>query len=316
MNTKYLLIRTGWRLMSLLPFWAIYLISDLIYFPLYYVARYRRKVVRKNLTNSFPEKTEKEIIRIEKRFYSAFCDYLMETVKLMDMSPKTVKKHMRFEGLEELERLVVKEGKSCVLYMGHNFNWELVTSLPLHFKDESNIRFGQIYHPLTDKNMDKLFIELREQYGSECIPMARTLRRIAELEKQKALFVIGFIADQVPYWEAINHWVDFLHQDTPVFNGTEKIARRTHSSVFYFSVRKEKRGHYVGKFELLTEDASTTSTNELTECYFKLLEDGIKKEPHLWLWTHKRWKRTREGYEAREAQRILERQRYKNNANT
>ena len=105
----YHLIRIGWRLMSLLPFWAIYLISDLIYFPLYYVARYRRKVVRKNLTNSFPEKTKKEIIRIEKRFYSAFCDYLMETVKLMDMSPKTVKKHMRFEGLEELERLVVKE---------------------------------------------------------------------------------------------------------------------------------------------------------------------------------------------------------------
>ena len=296
MNTKYLLIRTGWRLMSLLPFWAIYLISDLIYFPLYYVARYRRKVVRKNLTNSFPEKTEKEIIRIEKRFYSAFCDYLMETVKLMDMSPKKVKKHMRFEGLEELERLVVKEGKSCVLYMGHNFNWELVTSLPLHFKDESNIQFGQIYHPLTDKNMDKLFIELREQYGSECIPMARTLRRIAELEKQKAPFVIGFIADQVPYWEAIGHWLTFLHQETPVFTGAERIACRTNSCVFYLSMHKEKRGKYVASFHKIAESASVTEEYNLTEMYYQLLEENIKESPELWLWTHKRWKRSKELY--------------------
>ena len=297
MNTKYRLTRIGWRLMSLLPFWAIYLISDLIYFPLYYVARYRRKVVRKNLTNSFPEKTKKEIIRIEKRFYSAFCDYLMVTVKLMDMSPKTVKKHMRFEGLEELERLVVKEGKSCVLYMGHNFNWELVTSIPLHFKDGTNIQFGQIYHPLTDKNMDKLFIELREQYGSECIPMARTLRRIAELEKQKVPFIIGFIADQVPYWEAIGHWLTFLHQETPVFTGAERIARRTNSCVFYLSMHKEKRGKYVACFHKIAEGASVSEEYNLTEIYYQLLEENIKESPELWLWTHKRWRRTRYIYE-------------------
>lgn len=306
----YHIIRTLWKLMSLLPMCVLHFISDLVYFPLYYLIRYRRKVVRKNLVNSFPEKTKKEIIRIEKEFYSSFCDYVMETVKLISMSPTKVKKHLRFEGIEEVERLASQEGKSCVVYMGHNFNWEFVTSLPLHFKDPK-IQFGQIYHPLANKAMDKLFLELREQYGAESISMAKTLRRILQLQKEKTPFVIGFIADQVPTWEAINHWLTFFRQDTPVFTGTEKIARRTGSAVFYMALHREKRGYYTATFHLISEDASKTEENELTDKYFALLEKNIKEEPHLWLWAHKRWKRTRQGYAEREARRAQDLQKLK-----
>ena len=171
----YHIIRTLWKLMSLLPMGVLHLLSDLLYFPLYYVARYRRKVVRKNLVNAFPEKTGKEIEEIEKKFYASFCDYVMETVKLMSISPEKIKKHIRFEGIEEVERLVSQEGRSCVIYMGHTFNWEFVTSLPLHFKDPK-IQLGQIYHPLANKAMDRLFLELRNQYGSESISMANAVR--------------------------------------------------------------------------------------------------------------------------------------------
>ena len=182
----YHIIRTLWKLMSLLPMGVLHLLSDLLYFPLYYVARYRRKVVRKNLVNAFPEKTEKEIEEIEKKFYASFCDYVMETVKLMSMSPENIKKHIRFEGIEEVERLASQESRPCVIYMGHTFNWEFVTSLPLHFKDPK-IQLGQIYHPLANKAMDRLFLELRNQYGSESISMANTLRRILQLQKDKHL---------------------------------------------------------------------------------------------------------------------------------
>lgn len=304
----YHIINILWRIASLLPLRVLYLLSDVLYFPLYYLVRYRRKVVRKNLFNAFPEKSEDERRQIEKRFYAAFCDYLVETVKLRGMKPERVKQHLRFEGTEEVERLASAEGKSCVVYMGHNFNWELVTSLPLHFKDPK-IQFGEIYHPLANKAMDKLFIDLRQQYGAECISMAGTLRRILQLNKQKTPFVIGFIADQVPTWEAINHWLTFMHQETPVFTGTEKIARRTGSAVFYMSVRRESRGHYVATFHLIDEDASHTQENELTDKYFSLLEKNITEEPHLWLWTHKRWKRTRQGYAEREARRAKDLQR-------
>lgn len=304
----YPVIRALWRLVSLLPMGALHLLSDIIYYPLFYLVRYRRKVVHKNLTNAFPEKTEREIVGIEKQFYSSFCDYVVETVKLMGMSREQIKRHLRFEGTEEVERIASAEGRSCVVYMGHTFNWEFVTSLPLHFKDPK-IKFGQIYHPLANKTMDRLFLDLRNQYGAESISMAQTLRRIMQLNREKVPFVIGFIADQVPTWEAINHWLTFFHQDTPVFTGTEKIARRTGSAVFYMSLHREKRGHYVATFHLLSEDASKTAENELTDKYFSLLEEKIKEEPHLWLWAHKRWKRTRQGYAEREARRERDKQR-------
>lgn len=292
----YYIIRSLWKLMSLLPMGVLHFISDLIYFPLYYVARYRRKVVRKNLVNAFPEKTEEEIEKMEKRFYSAFCDYVMETLKLMSMSPEKIKRHLRFEGTEEVERLASQEGRSCVVYMGHTFNWEFVTSLPLHFKDPK-IQFGQIYHPLANKAMDRLFLELRNQYGAESISMANTLRRILQLNKEKTPFVIGFIADQVPHWEAIDYWMEFFHQETPVFTGTEKIARRTGSAVFYMSLRKERRGCYVATFHKLSDDASKTEENELTRQYYQSLEKKITEHPELWLWTHRRWKRTKAKYQ-------------------
>lgn len=299
----YHIIRTLWKLMSLLPMGVLHFISDMVYYPLYYVVRYRRKIVHKNLVNAFPDKTEKEIEKIEKKFYSAFCDYVMETVKLMSMSPEKIKKHLRFEGTEEVERLASQEGRSCVVYMGHTFNWEFVTSLPLHFKDPK-IQFGQIYHPLANKAMDRLFLELRNQYGAESISMANTLRRILQLNKAKTPFVIGFIADQVPHWEAIDYWMEFFHQETPVFTGTEKIARRTGSAVFYMSLRKEKRGCYVATFHKLSDDASKTEENELTHQYYQLLEKKISENPELWLWTHCRWKRTKAKYQEWNEKRI------------
>lgn len=299
----YYIIRSLWKLMSLLPMGVLHFISDLIYFPLYYVARYRRKVVRKNLVNAFPEKTEEEIEKMEKKFYSAFCDYVMETVKLMSMSPEKIKRHLRFEGTEEVERLASQEGRSCVVYMGHTFNWEFVTSLPLHFKDPK-IQFGQIYHPLANKAMDRLFLELRNQYGAESISMANTLRRILQLNKEKTPFVIGFIADQVPHWEAIDYWMEFFHQETPVFTGTEKIARRTGSAVFYMSLRKERRGCYVATFHKLSDDASKTEENELTRQYYQSLEKKIAEHPELWLWTHHRWKRTKAKFQEWNEKRI------------
>lgn len=292
----YHIIRASWRLMSLLPMGVLHFFSDLIYFPLYYVARYRRKVAHRNLVNAFPEKTEKEIARIEKKFYSSFCDYVMETVKLMGMSREKIKRHLRFEGTEEVARMAETEGRSCVVYMSHTFNWEFVTSLPLHFEN-TRIQFGQIYHPLVNKNMDRLFLEMRNQYGAESISMTQTLRRILQLGREKTPFVIGFIADQVPHWEAIDYWMDFFHQETPVFTGTEKIARRTGSAVFYMSVRKEKRGHYIATFHKMSDNASQTAENELTKKYYQMLEADIAAHPELWLWTHKRWKRTKAKYQ-------------------
>lgn len=288
-------------LLNKLPFCVLYLLSDMFYFIVYYLVRYRRRVVRDNLVKSFPEKGLKEIVEIEKKFYSSLCDWFVETIKYYGMSEKEIRRRMVITGLEDAHRMVA-QGRSCVCYMGHLFNWEYVTSLALYFDDEDLV-IGDIYHPLENSYFDRLMKKMRDQYGAESITMANTLRRIVQITKEKKKYLIGFIADQVPTWESIHHWVDFLHRDTPVFTGTEKIARRTGAALFFVKMKRVKRGYYTAHFELFAEDASKMAEFEPTNRYYELLEKEIKVSPELWLWTHNRWKRTREGYEKRMRQR-------------
>lgn len=297
----FYIVRAFWYLMSLLPLKVLYCLSDLIFYPIYYLVRYRRKVVRKNLQNSFPEKSLDGIVALEKKFYHSLCDYFVETMKLYGMSEEKARKRMRFTGLDEVNE-AIERGQSVVVYMAHSINWEYVTSIPLWF-NHKNLALGQIYHPLENPYFDDFFGKLRGQFGSENISMAATLRRIIEIGKNGQQFIIGFIADQVPTWEAINHWLTFFNQETPVFTGTEKIARRTRSAVFYLRMERSKRGRYVAHFEKMCDDASQLPELELTNMYYKVLEESIKAAPELWLWTHKRWKRTRQGQIERERRR-------------
>lgn len=302
----FYIVRGIWFLMSLLPLKVLYFISDLLFYPVYYLVRYRRKVVRKNLTRSFPEKGIAEIIKIEKEFYHSLCDYFVETMKLYGMSEEEVRRRIEFTGLEKVNEYLA-DGRSVVVYMAHSFNWEYVTSIPLWFKHD-NLVVGQIYHPLENKEFDDLFKKMRNQFGSENIAMRSTLRRIVDITKKKQQFIIGFIADQVPTWNEIHHWVDFMNQDTPVFTGTEKIARRTNSVVFYLHVRRVKRGKYNAHFEFMADNVAELPDNELTNIYYRFLENGIKEQPSMWLWTHNRWKRTRQGWIERQ-EKLAERKR-------
>ena len=293
-------------LLNKLPLCILYVLSDMIFPLMFYVVKYRRKVVRKNLRNSFPEKSEKELLAIEKEFYHNLCDYFMETIKFYKMSPDEVKKHIEFRGLDTISEMLAK-GHSCVCYMLHSFNWEYVTALPV-FLQEDNTVVGAIYHKLRNPRFDKIFKDMRSQYGADNVTMKNTLRHIIEITKNNKKFVYGFIADQIPKLEAMNHWVTFLSQETAVFTGAEKIARRTHSSVFNLVLVKEKRGKYVGTFELMVEDANDWPELKVTDEYFRLSEELIHKNPASWLWTHNRWKRSRADLENFQ-QRIADRKR-------
>ncbi len=283
-------------LLNKLPLRVLYLFSDLVYYLLYYIIRYRRKVVRANMHKAFPEKSEKELRAIERDFYRRFCDYFVETIKFYGMSAEEVGKHMEFTGLDEVHEMLAK-GRSCVCYMLHTFNWEYVVSLPLYIHDENTVA-GAIYHKLRNPFFDKIFKDMRAQYGADNVTMKNTLRRIMEIVKNKQKFVYGFISDQLPKIEAMNHWVTFLNQETAVFTGAEKIARRVKASGFYVRMTRVKRGKYVAHFELMVEDATTWPENELTNEFFRRAEEDIRREPASWLWTHNRWKRGRAHKEA------------------
>jgi len=259
--------------------------------------------VRKNLTGSFPEKEIKEIIHIEKEFYQFLSDYIVETIKLLTLSRKQLMKRMTFEGIDTIIQDLEKHDKDlCFVYLGHYGNWEWIASLA--YWTPQPILCAQIYHPLRNKAFDQLLLNLRNQFGGECIPMKVTLRRIIELKKARQKTIIGFISDQLPKWSSIHHFTPFLHRETAMFTGTEQMGKKFGALIYYAEVTRPKRGTYHCTFKKLVENPTALQDFEVTDKYAMQLEQMIQKEPYLWLWSHDRWKRTKEEYERRQKERI------------
>jgi KDO2-lipid IV(A) lauroyltransferase len=190
MKVLYYIVLAVWYVFSLLPLRVHYFISDLLFWLLYGVLGYRKKVIRRNIKESFPEKTDDERYRIERGFYHFFCDYIVESVKLMTMTPENLKRRMVFKGVEQIDE-AINSGQSCAVYLGHLCNWEWITSLPLWMKSDAQL--GQIYHPIENKDFDRLFLKSRQRMGAVCIPMQDTLRKMVEFRRAKQPVVIGFI---------------------------------------------------------------------------------------------------------------------------
>lgn len=293
--TAYTIAYGFWWTMSLLPLWLLYRFSDLLYLLMAYVVRYRHAVIWRNLTSSFPEKTEAELREIERKFYHWFCDYLVETIKLMTMSKQQIMKRMTFTGMETFNQ-VLSEGQSIGVYLGHIGNWEWITSMPYW---APNSLCCQLYHPLENEYFDRLFKYVRERQGAYCIPMRESLRKIIQFTHEGKPLVVGYISDQVPLWWNIHHWVDFLNHDTPVLTGAERIVKHTRQAFIYGHVTRVKRGYYNCEMRLISRNTKEIADFEITDLYYKELEKSIRNQPEIYLWSHNRWKRTREEFDKR-----------------
>ena len=290
-NILYFPLYFYFWLHALLPLKILYILSDILFFPMFYIVRYRRKLVYQNMKDSFPEKSEKEIRRMEKAFYHHFCDYIVETIKLPHISDKETRKRVKFHNTEALQE-IVDNGGSCLMLLGHYGNWEFVPSVTLWMRKGSVI-FAQIYRPLKNKWFDRFFLKLRGRYHSECIAKQDTLRSILRYKSSGRPSITGFMADQTPSPANIHHWVNFLNHDTPVFTGVEKIAHKVGFSVFYFDVEKIKRGYYSVTIREISKNPKETEEFEITNKYMEMMETTILRAPEYWLWTHNRWKHKR-----------------------
>ena len=277
------------KAIAIWPLRVLYVLSDLIYPLVYYIVGYRREVVRKNLESSFPEKSEKEIREIEKRFYRHFCDYVLETVKLMHISDEEMRRRMRFTNPEYIEQLR-SDGRPIFLYLGHQANWEYIISITMWTSPEFTA--GQIYHPLSNKVMDKLIYRLRSRFNTVGIPQKQALRAIITMVRDGKHPLLGFIADQRPPRRPEPEWMTFLNQDTAIITGGEAMGRKLNAHFVYGSMKCVRRGYY----ELTFQPIIPVEGEEYgySKQYMRMLEQDIKEQPHLYLWTHKRWKWKRE----------------------
>lgn len=276
-------------LVSLLPLRVLYLLADVLAGLMHTVIRYRRRVTRDNLTHCFPEMSLKEIRRTERRFYRFLADYFVETLKLASMSEKEMRRRMRFEGLDEVNA-DLRRGRCVSLFLGHYGNWEWVSSMPLHLWRGAHP--CQIYHHLHNRTAAYIFEKLRTRFGATNIPMEDTLTVIGHDWRDGVPNICGYIADQSPKYASLHHFVDFFGRETAVLTGTERISRLVHAPVYYCEMTCPRRGRYVCRFIRMTDDASALPKFTLTDDYWRRLEAQIRREPYLWLWSHRRWKHT------------------------
>ncbi len=270
--------------LSLFPLQVLYLFASFLYYILYYLIGYRRKVVKENLMNAFPEKNPEEIRAIEKKYYKHLTALMMEIIKMASISRAELQRRFRFKNLE-LMTAYLDAGKSTLACSAHYGNWEWGTlAIGLHTRAE----VYPIYKPVSNATFGKWFTDIRSRFGNHLIPMRQTLRALTESKDRPTLFLFG--NDQTPTKSDAMHWVEFLHQPTAILLGMEKIAVRSNRPVFYLKTTVLRKGYYEVECIPLCMEPARTQPNEITNLHVKMLENIIKEEPAYWLWSHKRWK--------------------------
>lgn len=212
-------------------------------------------------------------------------DLLIESLKLQHMDEAELKRRYHIRNPEVLERLY-REGRSSITVFGHFANWEWFAILQKYV----DYRFLAVYKPLSNKYFDSFLYKIRAKYGVTLVSMHDTLRTFIRYRDEGIATSTVLIGDQTPGKKDIKYWTNFLNQDTAVYMGIEKMARKYDLAVMYFRIDKAKRGYYTVDIEVLTEDPMSLKEYELTEMHLKKLEEQIIERPELWLWSHKRWK--------------------------
>lgn len=284
--------------LSLLPLRVLYAVADFEYLLIYHVFRYRRSVVRRNLTGAFPEKSMEEIRHIERGFYHWFADYFFEAVKLLSISDEELRRRFRIIGSDEVEQCF-REGQNVAAILGHYCNWEWLSCVGIDLPPERMT--GLIYHPLRNKSFDHLFRAIRSHEANAVpIPKKDILRYLVDYKRRGLMSIFGYISDQAPKWENIHLWLPFLnHEATPVFTGSERIMRKMNDAVFYVEMSRPRRGYYTATYKLITRRPNDMPPHAIIARFFQMLEQTIRREPRYYLWTHNRWKRTKEEFDRR-----------------
>lgn len=282
----YGLYRTIFGALAMLPFPALYAISDVLYLVMSKGLKYRRNVIRMNLRNSFPEKSEEELREIEKDFYHQFCDNIVETVKLLHMSDRQVDKRIEVIGGDIVDRHCA-EGRSIILYLGHYANWEWVPAIVRHFNGPDFC--AQIYKPLRNKAFDRLMLKVRSRFNPVSVEQHKAVRTLLKWRNEGKKTITGFIADNRSNVSISHHRMTFLNQTTPFNPGGEEIGKKVGAAILYLDVEKLKRGHYRFTIKEMTPTDMTVDS-PYTRLYMEMLEQTIRRRPGLWLWSHRRWR--------------------------
>lgn len=279
------------KILSRLPLGFHYGVANGILYPLaYYILRYRRGVVYKNLRNSFPDKSESEIKAIAKGFYHHLADTIAEIIYGYSVSDKEMNQRVQYQHIDLIEDAIRTHGGAIVM-LGHLGNWEWTADIGNRLTPP--LREVSIYRRLKNKSMNELMLDIRAQRGAEMVEMKQILRAMIKNHQQGRLIGYGMIADQKPSPTSSHFWTTFLNQDTAFLDGSEVLAHKFNYPVFYFYITSPQRGYYNIDIRTIAENPVNETEWTITQKYANLLETNILEQPSLWLWSHNRWKHKR-----------------------
>ncbi len=280
----YYLIYGLLYLLSRLPIRLLYLLADGLSFFLYRIIRYRRDVVMNNLLIAFPDKTLRERRDIAAKFYRNFVDNFIETIKLLSADRDFITSRFVIDNPELLES-VCKSGRKCQLHLGHMFNWEIADiAMPFYTKFD----FLVVYMPIENKSVDRLFRKLRSRTGTILLPATDMRKAILPYRNQQ--YLLTLVADQAPGAIGQAYWLDFFGKPTPFVRGPERGARIADIPVIFVNIYKTRRGYYRARLEMGSDNPAALPEGQLTRLYARNLEEAIRRNPSMWLWSHRRWK--------------------------
>lgn len=272
-------------LLSQIPLRILYLISDFMFFVIYYIIGYRRKVVLENLQHSFPEKSHADLKKIEKKFYINFCDYIVETFKSFTISSTELRvrvQHLNQDIFQEAK----EENKNVILLAGHVFNWEWYNTLATIIPQENSF---PVYRKVQNSFWEEKIKSLRNRFGNQALEAKEVIRHIFR-NPNDGNSVYMFVADQTPHHSEVTYGLNFLNQKTPAFVGYDKLSTRMELAFVFCEMKKVKRGYYQINYYRIYPDGEKFVEHEVVKKFHHLLENTINKRPDNYLWSHRRWK--------------------------
>ena len=275
-------------IISILPFRIFYLLSDALYFLVYYIIGYRKKTVRENLALALPHLSVAERLAIEKKSYHHLCDMFMEMSKTMTISSEEMNKRFVITNLEVMKDYE-KKGKSIILLASHYASWEWMITLNQKITHKG---IG-VYKKISNKYFDKLIRDIRSKYNTELVATDKSIPLIIQNQKQGILSLYALISDQSPKADRISHWDTFMGVEVPVHTGAEVLAKKYDLNVIFLKVKKVKRGYYEATLIPISDNPKSVPAFGITHDFIQEVEKQIHEAPEYYFWTHKRWKHRR-----------------------
>ena len=281
----YILVYPFLWILSILPTNVLYRFSNFLFFIVYYLFNYRKKVVRENLRLCFPKKSLHEIKTIEKKFFRHLCDMFVESIKSISISEAEMRERYKFTNIEEVNKIEAAN-KSILLMCAHYGSWEWIFIIQKYVNTDGYA----IYKKIENKYFDQLVRKIRAKYNTNLITNKETFNSMREHKRLGKKGIYGFLSDQSPKLKSAYYWREFMNIKVPVHTGAEKLAKELDLAIVFFKTKKVKRGYYETTFKTVTLNPNEFENYQITDLFINYLEDMIKEEPSHYLWTHKRWK--------------------------